>query len=234
MFKNREDAAQKLLKQFHSRVLTKPVVLGVPRGGMVLAAILAKGLDAELDVMLARKLRAPHQPELALGAIDEDGEVYLHYPDIAEPTYLEGGRRLQTAEIKRRRNLLKDIAPPIELEGRSVIVTDDGVATGSTLMAGLPGLRKKAPLEIILAVPIAPPLILQHMRTYCDEIYCLYSPADFRSVGEFYQDFSEVSDHDMLSIFRKFKDSQKSTPTVVCPATAAETFLTNRSTILDA
>src|SRR5512137_1559748 len=139
MFANREDAARQLADRLRGRELVDPVVLAIPRGGVVTGAVLARELGAELDVVLARKLRAPGQPELAVGAVSEDGQVYLNhyaqeYLDVMEE-YLEQERRHQMAEIARRKELFRSVRPKAPLAGRSVIVTDDGIATGSTMIA---------------------------------------------------------------------------------------------------
>lgn len=204
MFRNREDAALKLVKKFEQRDLKNPIVLGVPRGGVVLAAVLAQELNADLDVLLARKLRAPYQPELAIGAIGEAGNVYLYHPELVDKNYLEQEKKHQFGEIQRRRELVNSVAPAIPLKDRSVIVTDDGIATGSTMIAGLQTVHTLKPFEIILAVPVAHPDTLKRIRKFCDDIICLSSPNDLRSVGQFYDDFAEVSDAEMINILGNF------------------------------
>jgi predicted phosphoribosyltransferase len=142
MFHNREDAALRLAKRLQAWRFHDPLVLAIPRGGVVTGAVLARELGAELDVFLARKLRAPGQPELAIGAVAENGDVYLdpriqEYLDLPE-YYLDQERRIQMAEIARRKRLIRTIRPQAPVAGRSVIVTDDGIATGSTIMAACP------------------------------------------------------------------------------------------------
>jgi predicted phosphoribosyltransferase len=136
-------------------------VLAIPRGGVVTGAVLAHELGADLDVVLSRKLRAPEQPELAIGAISEDGQIYLnHYAqeflDVMEE-YLAEERRYQLAEIARRKKLFRAVRPQASLAGRSVIVTDDGIATGSTMIAALQAVKTQKPREVIVAVPVASP-----------------------------------------------------------------------------
>src|ERR1019366_684042 len=161
MFHDRKDAARKLAARLRERELHNPLVLAIPRGGVVTGAVLAQELGAELDIVLSRKLRAPDQPEFAIGAISEDGQIYLN-PQVsdlfgASDDYLDQERRHQLAEIARRKKLFRDVRPQVPVAGRSVIVTDDGIATGSTMIAALQVVKTQKPREIIVAVPVAPP-----------------------------------------------------------------------------
>lgn len=207
MFRNREDAALQLAKRLQARKLKDPVVLGIPRGGVVTAAILARELGAELDIVLSRKLRAPHQPELAIGAIGEDGEVYLNSfareaAGVTE-TYIREERDHQIAEIARRSKLFRAVKPPADVTERSVIVTDDGIATGSTLLAALHVLSAQKPHEIIVAVPVAPPETLERFRPQCSYLECLLTPSDFEAIGQFYEDFQQVEDEEVIRLLRE-------------------------------
>ncbi len=208
MFRNRDDAGRQLAALFRHRPLQRPLVLGIPRGGVVLGAVLARELGADLDVALARKIRAPGQPELALGAVAEDGHVTLNalarrYPGVTQE-YLEEERDLQLAEIARRREMFRAVCPKAPVEGRSVIVTDDGLATGATMIAALQSLRDQQPHELIVAVPVAAPGRLEAVEEWCDEAVCLLCPEDFRAVGEFYRDFRAVEDEEVLAILAQF------------------------------
>lgn len=206
MFRDREDAAHQLAERLEGRSWHRPLVLAIPRGGVVVGAVLAARLGAELDVVLSRKLHAPCQPELALGAIAEDGLMYVNQyaqaygEELKE--YLAAEQRQQLAEIARRKGLIRDIRPPAECEGRSVIVTDDGIATGSTMIAALQTVRARHPKELVVAVPVAPPERLPEVRRWCDELICLYAPADFLAVGEFYEDFPQVADEEFAALLR--------------------------------
>ncbi len=206
MFRNREDAALQLAQQLKRRPLREPVVLGIPRGGVVLGAVLADQLGADLDIVLARKLRAPDQPELALGAVSEDGEVYLkdHARVILgdDTDYLEAERRYQMAEIARRQKLFRQVRPRVSVEGRSVIVTDDGIATGSTMFAALHVVRGEKAHEVIVAVPVAPHNRLTEIRSWCDTLVCLLAPEHFWGIGQFYEDFTQVEDEEVLNLLR--------------------------------
>jgi len=212
MFRNREDAARKLAAKLQGRIFHKPLVLAIPRGGVVIGAVLAQELDAEVDVILSRKLRAPGYPEYAIGAIAEDGQVYLNpHADACLETakgYLEEECRHQLVEIARRRNLFRGSRPPADAKDRSVIVTDDGIATGSTMIAALQSLLRK-PREVIVAVPVASPDRLNEVGRWCDEVVCLLAPEDFWAVGQFYQDFTQVEDEEVVRLLRRFSEGRQ-------------------------
>jgi len=215
MFRNRAEAAHLLARRFKGRELRDPLVLAIPRGGVVTGAVLARELDAELDVILARKLRAPGQPELALGAVAEDGQVYLN--PFAKPVldleheYIVGERAHQLEEIARRKALFRSIRPQAPMEGRSVIVTDDGIATGATMIASLQVARARNPFELIVAVPVASPDRLPEIRKRCDELICLLAPPSFWAIGQFYEDFSQVEDAQALDLLRAAAPAQQTT-----------------------
>jgi putative phosphoribosyl transferase len=207
MFRNRHDAGRQLAALLKNRPLRDPLVLAIPRGGIVVGAVLAQELHAELDVILSRKLRAPHQPELAIGAVSEGGEVDLNHdaepiPDLTE-TYLEQERRTQLAEIARRSAVYRGIRPAAALTGRSVILTDDGIATGSTVTAALLTIRAGQPHEIVLAVPVAPPDTLERLRPLCDDVVCPLAPHAFWAIGQFYEDFSQLEDDQVADVLRQ-------------------------------
>jgi len=212
MFRNRDDAAQQLAARLASRAALKdPLVLAIPRGGVVIGAVLARALGAELDVVLARKLRAPLQPELALGAIGEDGEMYLteFHQDVsgATDTYLAAEREHQVAEIEQRRQRFRAVRPPAEVAGRSVIVTDDGIATGATMVAALHVIRARGPHELIVAVPVAPPETVAMLARHCDEVECVLVPDFLGGISGFYQDFQQVDDAEALRLLRELNPS---------------------------
>jgi predicted phosphoribosyltransferase len=208
MFANREDAAHWLAEKLKGRKLHRPIVLAIPRGGVVTGAVLAEELGAELDVVLSRKLRAPYQPELAIGAVSEDGRVYLDPAitaaiGIDEDGYLASEREHQLAEIARRKKLFRAVKPQAPLAGRSVIVTDDGIATGSTMIAALKVVRAQKPLELIVAVPVASPDRLGEIRRWCDDIVCLLAPEHFWAIGQFYEDFTQVEDEEVVELLKR-------------------------------
>ncbi|QID16801.1 phosphoribosyltransferase [Nitrogeniibacter mangrovi] len=207
MFQNREDAARQLAARLVGQPLKQPVVLGIPRGGAVLAAVLARQLGAEFDVVLARKLRAPWQPELAIGALGEDGRVQLTDFAASVPgatrAYIDTEREHQAAEIRRRQALFRTVRPAVEVAGRSVIVTDDGLATGATMLAALHVLEAHTPHELIVAVPVAPPETLAHIAPHCDRVECLIAPPDMSAIGAYYADFTQVEDAEVVRLLRE-------------------------------
>jgi len=207
MFRNREDAARQLAQLLRPRPWHDPLVLAVPRGGVVTGAVLARELGTELDIVLARKLRAPNQQEAAIGAIGEDGSVYVN-PDIDDligrwAQYVEEERARQLAEIERRKRLIRKVRPRAPVAGRSVIVTDDGIATGSTMIAALQSTRAQNPRELIAAVPVASPDRLAYVRQFCDDAVALLTPEDFWAVGQYYEEFEQVEDDQILDLLRE-------------------------------
>jgi len=183
-------------------------VLAIPRGGVEIGAVLARGLGADLDVVLSRKLRAPRQPELALGAVSEDGHVYLnHFASAmtdAGDAYIEAERKRQMAEIERRRALVRAVRPQAPIAGRTVILTDDGIATGATMIAALHTVRAAGARKIIVAVPVGSPERIDAIRSLCDWVVCLEEPAAFWAIGQFYRDFEQVEDERVLELLRDY------------------------------
>ena len=203
-FADRADAARRLAKRLRGRRFTNPLVLAIPRGGVVLGAKVADALGADLDVALSRKLPMPGNPEFALGAIAENGAVYLNLDaDRITPAlqaHLEHECRRQQQEIARRRQVFRAGRSPLDVAGRSVLVVDDGIATGSTMIAALRALKRQHPREVIVAVPVAALDRLAQVREECDEVVCLIEAAELRAVAEFYDDFSQVEDGEVAAL----------------------------------
>lgn len=202
MFHDRSDAAQQLARALEHYKGRNPLVLGIPRGAVPMARDIARALGGEVDVVLVRKLRAPGQREFAIGAIDESGSTYLnpeasfvHVPD----EYLQAERQTQLATIRERRAAYTAQRAPIDRAGRIVIVVDDGLATGSTMIAALRALREKKPARLVCAVPVAPPDTLERVRPLCDELVCLQLHRDFRAVSQFYASFPQVEDDEVVA-----------------------------------
>jgi putative phosphoribosyl transferase len=205
VFRNRENAGLRLARRLQGRELRQPLVLAIPRGGLVVGAVLARELGAELDVVLSRKLRAPGQPELALGAVAEDGRVFLNHSEAELELphgYLQDERDFQVGLIARRRRVFRAVRPPAAITGRSIIVTDDGIATGSTMIAALEVVRAQDPYEVIVAVPVASPERLPEIRERCDEVVCLLAPARFWAIGQVYEDFTQIDDATAVELLR--------------------------------
>lgn len=205
IFHDREEAGWMLAERLRGLPLHDPVVLAIPRGGVETGAALARGLECELDVVLSRKLRAPHQPELAVGAVSEDGGVYLNdFADaVADAAFIEAERRRQVAEIASRRMRFRAVRPPADVRGRSVILTDDGIATGATMIAALRTVRAAGAKEIIVAVPVGSASRIAAIRPLCDRVVCLQQPEDFQAVGQFYRSFAQVEDERVVELLAR-------------------------------
>jgi len=204
-FRDRQDAGRRLAAELmHLRDL-RPVVLALPRGGVPVGYEVAEALAAPLDVILVRKIGAPGMPELAIGAIvgGEQRDEVLDERLIAEltvpPSYLAKQIAAQATEIERRRRLYCEDHPPVPLSGRCAIVVDDGIATGATVRAALLAIRRRRPSRLVLAAPVAPPQTIERLEPEADEIVCLSTPEDFYAIGQFYDDFHQLSDGEVLA-----------------------------------
>lgn len=206
-YADRGDAGARLADVLVGLGLSHPLVLAIPRGGIEVGAPIAAALGGELDVVLARKVRAPSQPELALGAVGEDGRLHLNeygqelYAQM--PEVIERARDCELVEIERRREIFRAARPAVEIAGRDVVVVDDGMATGSTLIAALHAVRAARPSRIVVALPVMPFARQGEIRGLCDGLACLIATDDFFAVGQFYRDFGEVSDSRVVELLRR-------------------------------
>lgn len=200
MFRDRDDAADRLARALESFSGKAPLVLAIPRGAVPMGRRVADALGADFDVVLVRKIGAPYQPELALGAIDESGELHWASPEAArsvDPMWLEHEKYEQLELLRRRRDRYRAGRPPLDPAGRITIVVDDGLATGSTMIAALHATRARSPSHLICAVPVAAPESLERVGPYADELVCLESPEDFRAVSRYFERFEQVEDEDV-------------------------------------
>jgi predicted phosphoribosyltransferase len=205
-FRNREHAAQLLAERLAMYRGKNPLVLGIPRGAVPMAKIIADALGGELDVVLVHKLGAPGNPELAIGSVDESGRMYLsdlvHELEISE-RYIEQEKHAQLKTLHQRRRQYTPVRPPLDPSGRIVIVVDNGIATGASMIAALRAVRAKQPAKLIAAVAVAPPQTVERIRAEADEVVCLYAPDYFYAVGQFFEDFSQVSDEQAIAILQQ-------------------------------
>lgn len=204
MFRDRTDAGRRLAFALRRYRDEAPIVLGLPRGGVVVAYEVARALKAPLDIWVVRKIGAPGHEELGLGAISEGGDVFLNEDVLAEvgasPEQVEAMVRRKAAEVEARVQRFRRGRPPPEIEGRTAIVVDDGIATGGTVHAVLRAVRRRRPKRVILAVPVASPRALATLRPEADDVVCLESDPYLFAIGAYYQDFSQTTDEDVIAL----------------------------------
>lgn len=201
LFKNRAEAGRMLADRLKGNTAHDAVVLALPRGGVPVGAEIARALGLELDVMPVRKLGVPGQPELAMGAIAPGGAQFvdrqiMHSAHVSQAAF-EKVLAEEQAELARRETRYRDHRPPASVEGRTVILVDDGMATGATMRAALSALRQRNPAHVIVALPVAPPGAESDLTDLADEFVCIAQPALFFSVGQHYDEFDQTSDEEV-------------------------------------
>ena len=202
VFENRAQAARMLAARLRAWRGQRPVVLAIPRGAVPMGRIIADDLQGDLDVVLVRKLRAPFNPELAIGSIDEAGTVYLDpdTTDLWDADYLEREKKEQLELLARRRRLYAPARAPVDVTDRVVIVIDDGIATGSTMIAALRAISARHPARLIAATGVAPADTLERIRQEADEVVCLEVPRVMFAIGSHFRDFGQVSDDEVVEL----------------------------------
>lgn len=205
MFQDRDDAARQLATRLAAFRGHNPLILAIPRGAVPMGKRLAELLDGEMDVVLVRKLRAPYSPEVAIGSVDESGWSYIapYAAEVgADQDYIAEEKHRQLETIRSRRVQYSPIRPPIDPAGRVVIVVDDGLATGATMISALHSLRRQHPARLVCAVPVSSPEALEKIRAMADEVVCLHAPVGFQAVGQFYRQFPQVEDDEVIRLLR--------------------------------
>lgn len=208
MFRDRSDAGIQLaarLDQYRGR--NDVLVLALPRGGVVIGYEVARALNVPLDVLIVRKLGFPGQQELAIGAVSETGTVVLNQSIVSmgglPKTYIEAEIKAQKEEIARRVAIYRAGADLPRLEGKTVVLVDDGVATGATIKAAIETLKQEKPGKLVVALPVGPPETMDVLRTMADELVCIETPLTFVAVGLHYQDFTQTSDQEVVDLLRR-------------------------------
>ncbi|WP_245527997.1 phosphoribosyltransferase [Ammonifex degensii] len=210
---DRVDAGRQLAARLKGRNYPRGLVLAIPRGGVVVGAEIARELKLPLDVIIPRKIGAPGNPELAIGAVTQDG-IPLFNEDLVQrlrvtPEEKEVLVREALEEVERRLKRYRASLPPVSWRDRTIILTDDGIATGFTVLAALRSLKRASPREIILAVPVAPPDTLSFLRPEVDELVCLYAPEFFMAVGQFYEHFEQTTDEEVIALLEELGPKQE-------------------------
>jgi putative phosphoribosyl transferase len=201
-FVDREEAGRRLGERLQQENVDGDIVLAIPRGGLPLGRAVADAIDAPLDIVVAKKIGAPGNPEFAIGAVAADGSVWLNESVIERQgigrEYVADAREQKAREARQKAERYRD-GPPPELAGKRVVIVDDGVATGATVRACIGQVRAEQPARIVLAVPVGSPRTMEELEEMVDTVVALETPTDFRAVGQFYQDFAQVTDEEAMA-----------------------------------
>jgi predicted phosphoribosyltransferase len=206
VFKDRADAAKRLAKKLEWLKKENPVILAIPRGGVVTGDVIASELGVNLDIVVSRKIGAPHNPELAIGAVTHDGS---YFPNVDITTmlnvpqkYIDSEISAQIKEIERRLMKFRG-TKEYHLEGRTVVLVDDGIATGATMFVAIQWVKKQNPKQLIVAIPVGPKDTIDRLNETVDKVVILQAPVYFNAVGEFYREFDQVEDYQVQEIMSK-------------------------------
>jgi putative phosphoribosyl transferase len=215
-FADRVDAGKRLASALAHIARKNAIVLAIPRGGVVVGYEIAKALKLPLDVIIPHKIGAPDNPELAIGAMTEDGTIILDnnivtYMGVQEGYIREESER-QEREIKRRLKLYRQKEPYPILKGLDVILVDDGIATGATMKAALASVKKRGASNVTVAIPVGPPSTIEELKKHANRVICLYTPEYFQALGQFYGDFSQTTDEEVIQLIKQSKQGNLDKP----------------------
>lgn len=207
LFQNRADAGLKLAEKLEKyKNAPDTVILALPRGGVVVGYEVTKELNLPLDIIVPRKIGAPGNPEFAIGAITETGEMILNEEVFGiSDEYLKNEAEKEKLEAERRLKLYRGSRPPLNLKNKTIIIVDDGLATGLTMRAAIVSVKKLGAQRIIVAIPVAPPDSVEFIKKEVDEIFYLDAPALFGAVGAFYKEFGQTTDEEVIDLLKKSK-----------------------------
>lgn len=208
-FSDRKDAGKQLASALTDFSFKEGMVLAIPRGGVVVGYEIASALNFKLDVIVPRKIGAPDNPELAIGAVTEDGTMILDdslimYLGVSNDYIYQESER-QKQEIRRRQNFYRQGVSEPEIKDKNVIVVDDGIATGYTMKAALASVRNRGAATLTVAIPVGPPSTIKELEGQADNIVCLYTPEYFQAIGQFYSDFSQTADEEVIELLKNRK-----------------------------
>lgn len=217
-FANRVEAGKRLASELENLIGKNAIVLAIPRGGVVVGYEIAKAFNVPLDVIIPRKIGAPNNPELAIGAMTEDGTIILDknlvsYLGVSQD-YVREASEQQKNEIERRLQLYRGNVPYPNLRGKDVIIVDDGIATGSTMKAALASVKNRGAKMVIVAVPVGPPSTIEELKKQADEVVCPFTPEYFQAIGQFYVDFEQTTDEEVIQLLKKSKTKKPTEPVV--------------------
>jgi len=221
-FSDRVEAGKRLASALTDFAGKNGIVLAIPRGGVVVGYEIAKALSLPLDVIIPRKIGAPDNPELAIGAMIEDGTIILDdnlITYIGVPRdYIKAESERQKHEIERRLKLYRQNEPYPSLKALDVIIVDDGIATGSTMKAALASVKNRGASTVTVAVPVGPPSTIKELKKQADRVVCLYAPEYFQAIGQFYTDFNQTTDEEVIQLLKQSKQKSREKPAGIVTA----------------